>query len=152
MKKLTRKNVQIDHINNKIFVSKAFYRKASNYGTAEYRELHTAMKENPAFVVELKETEKNTYAGLKISLIKDYIAMQKNADELLKEFTNIRDLGEACNAKYPMIKKWFCETFKGVTAEEVKKAVNDYFYRDAKAAAVNQTADSDEATTEKIPA
>ena len=120
MKKLTRKNVQIDHINNKIFVSKAFYRKASNYGTNEYRELHTAMNENPAYGIEFKVIEKKTYSDLTFERMEAFIKTKKDYEQRIIEFEAVKVVAEAKGAKYPLTKKWFLKTYPEYRENEIK--------------------------------
>lgn len=117
--------------------TKASFDKASKGRGSIYEELVSLMERHPDFSMEIKEQEKHsakpkqTYKGLTITLIKEYIKIQKDGEKLLNAFTSILDYGEACEAKYPMAKRWFCENFKGITAEDMKKTITDHYYNDA---------------------
>ena len=60
---MKKSNIIVNSIESTITVSKAFYKKASVYGTAEYAELHNAVRENPTFKIVFKVVEKKTYAA-----------------------------------------------------------------------------------------
>lgn len=121
-----RQNVTVDHIEKTITFSKAFYKKASNPKTAEYRLLRTAINENPTYKVDFKTADKKTYKGLNIAKMKAYIETQPNSEENLKSLDRVIEVAETKGSKYPLIKKWFLEKFPNyklseVTSEEMKK-------------------------------
>ena len=116
----TRKNIQIDAINNKIVVSKAFYNKASNYGTNEYREHHTAMNENPSYGIEFKIIEKRTFKELTFERMEAYIKTQPNSEQRFIEFEAAKMIADAKGAKYPLTKKWFLKTYPEYRENEIK--------------------------------
>ena len=134
----TNPRFTVNFFNRSIVGTKASFDKAGKGYGEIYDELMRLISAHPDYAMEVKEQKKHTakpkktYAGLTIPLIRDYIELQKNADDLLREFINVRDLGEARNAKYPTVKKWFCDTFKNITVDEVKKAVNDHYLAQAK--------------------
>lgn len=107
-----KKNVfVIDFVNGKIWGSKSALKKASNPASDEYKELTAKMAAHPTFKVYEKEAnpKKNTYEGLDFKMMKNYINAQPNAKELMAEF----DMAIAMfNGKYPLVKKWFLDTFK----------------------------------------
>ena len=79
-------NITINAIENTITVSKAFYKKASVYGSAEYAELHSALRDNPTFKIVFKVIEKKTYKALTFETMQDYIKTQPNSDAMLIKF------------------------------------------------------------------
>lgn len=120
------KNINVDIITKTITISKAFYKKASDPRTAEYRELRTAVIENPTFEIVFKTSDKKTYKGLNIAKMKAYIETQPNSEENLKSLDRAIEVAETKGSKYPLIKKWFLEKFPNyklseVTSEEMKK-------------------------------
>ena len=126
----------LNFVNRTIVGTKASFDKASKGSGSIYEELVSLMARHPDFGVEIKEQEKHsttpkqTYKGLTITLIKEYIEIQKDGEKLLNTFEAVLDYGEACDAKYPMAKRWFCENFKDITAEDMRKAITNHYYND----------------------
>ena len=117
---MKKKPIQIDPINSKIVVSKAFYNKASNYGTNEYRELHTAMNENPTYGIEFKTIEKRTFKELTFERMEAYIKTQPNSEQRFIEFEAAKTIADTKGAKYPLTKKWFLKTYPEYRENEIK--------------------------------
>ena len=90
----------------------------------EYAELTKMMAEHPDFAVTVKiikaNNNKKTYSNLTIKRMEKYIELQENAEEKLKEFKALQDLGKAMGALYPICKKWFLKEY-----EEFKNADED---------------------------
>ena len=72
--------------NRTLNVSKAFYKRASIYGTDEYRQLKKATDENHGFKVEIKSPEKKTYKDLTFNRMADYIKTQRDSEDRMREF------------------------------------------------------------------
>ena len=137
----------LNFANQTIVGTKASFDKASK-GTGDvYEELVALMEKHPTYGVEIKEQKKksdkpkNTYEGLTISLIEKYIAVQKNNDALMNTFTAVINMGAENKAKYGYAKRWFCENFKGITVEAMKKEINDYNYNGTIASVENTFAE-----------
>ena len=136
MAKISTPRFVLNFANHTIVGTKASFDKASKGTGAIYEELAALMEKHPTYNVEIKEQKqhsekpKMTYKGLTISLIKAYLEIQENSDVLMNSFTAILNLGDASHAKYGFAKRWFLENFKGITVEEMKKAVIDYHYND----------------------
>ena len=108
---MRKSNITVNAIEKTITVSRSFYKKASNYGTNEYKELRKAMRDNPDFTIEFKKVQKKTSNGLDFSRMADYIKTQPNSDERLAEFEEIKTIASAKGSLYPLTKKWFLETY-----------------------------------------
>ena len=108
-----------------IQVSKSFNNKASKYGTEEYRTLHKILRDNannnPRIVI-VKNEKKKTYNGLDFDKMAEYIKTQPDSEKMLIKFEAVKRIAEAKNAKYPLTKKWFLETFKEYKANAVSEA------------------------------
>lgn len=115
-------NITISAIEKTITVSKAFYNKASKYGTHEYNELRSAIQENPEFIIVFKTIEKKIYGGLTFGVMEAYVKTQKNSETHLKEFAAVKTIAEAKGSKYPLTKKWFLKTFPAFKADDVSKS------------------------------
>ena len=122
-----RKNIfTINFTEQTISGSKSALKKASNPASAEYKELTTKMALHPTFKVVEKESNpnKNTYKDMDFKFMRNYINAQPNANELMDEFNMAVAM---FNGKYPLVKKWFLDTFKDDTAtfniNEAKKQI-----------------------------
>ena len=125
-----RKNAfTVNFFNKAITGTKAAFNKASKGEGAHYEELTRLMAQHPDFKLIVKEPEihtekKETYEGLTFALMKDYIGIQANADELMEVFEEIKKFAkEAKLSSYPITKKWFLEQFEGFNVNKAKKAI-----------------------------
>lgn len=114
----------VDFQNNAIVGSKTTLKKASIPGSPEYKELMKLVKQHVTFVVvekEIKKAEgKKTYVGLNKSFMLDYINTQENSEHLKKEFGQALRIG-----KFPLVRKWFLNTFKDFDMEAAKEAIDE---------------------------
>ena len=113
------KNINVDIIAKTITISKAFYKKASDPRTAEYRDLRTVIIENPTFEIVFKTSNKKSYNGLDFDRMKEYIETQPNKEANLTELEKVMNIAEAKGAKYPLTKQWFLKTFPEYKNSEV---------------------------------
>ena len=120
----------VDFVKHTISGSTFAFNKASKgYGDA-YDELVRLTTQHPNFELVKVDPKKfkQTYKGLTLSLMRDYVSIQRNSDELLPLFNAVCDLGEARGNKVATAKHWLLETFKGITVEKMKEAVNAFYY------------------------
>ena len=124
---------------NTIVASKTTLKKASVPNSPEYKALMKLMKQNPTFTVaekDIKKAEgKNTYKGLNDDFIKQYISIQTNADDLNKQYAKAAEMG-----KFPLVRKWFLNTFKNFNMDEAKEAIEKAIF--AEIAASTSVAES----------
>lgn len=123
----------IDFISKKIIGTQASFNKASK-GTGEiYEELASKIARHPDFEVAVKEQKKHitkakrTYDGMDFKFMEAYIATQKIAEQLMKEYKAVKEMAKASNTSvYPFTKKWFLGEFdpekKGF---DMKKAIEE---------------------------
>lgn len=109
-----------DHVGQKILGSAFHFKKAGIPGTMQYEALMERMKAQPTYTLapipaKTKATKKQTYAGLTTALMAEYIGIQTNSEKLTAEFEQM----VADKTRYPVMKSWFLDTFKGF---DVKKA------------------------------
>lgn len=153
-KNFMRKNIfTIDFTKETISGSKSALKKASNPASAEYKELTTKMALHPTFKIVEKEpnAQKNTYKDLDYKFMRNYINAQPNAKELMEEFNTAVFM---FNGKYPLVKKWFLDTFKddadNFKVSEAKKQIADDKVRRVKATVKRvPVGQADEAAKEK---
>lgn len=130
----------VDFFNKTIAGTKASFDKASKGEGAIYEELASKMAKHPDFKLVVKEqkhskAKKQTYEGLDFDLMKRYLSIQDNAEELLTKYEGIKKFAKDSGLSvYPITKKWFLETFEGFDVKEAKKAINkaNYGYAVAK--------------------
>ena len=84
--KKERNTTVVDMLNGKIYITKAFYKKSVNPMNPECAELARLMREHKGFSIELKETNKKTYANLTFAKMEEYIGTQANSKAMLEEF------------------------------------------------------------------
>ena len=77
----------------------------------ECAELARLMREHKGFSIELKETNKKTYANLTYKKMAEYIGTQANSEAKLKEFKKTKEVAKAKNQAYAATKKWFFENY-----------------------------------------
>ena len=107
-------SVEINHIEKTINVTKSFLNKASKMGTKEYRALTEAMTSHPTYSIEIKVIEKKTYSSLTIAAMRELIKTQPNAEEKMKEFEKVLEVGRTVRAEYPRAKKWIFANYGDV--------------------------------------
>ena len=121
-----RNTTVVDMLNGKIYITKAFYKKSVNPMNPECAELARLMREHKGFSIELKETNKKTYANLTYEKMAEYIGTQANSEAMLKEFKKAKEVAKAKNQAYAATKKWFFENYpeykeNGVCDKELGK-------------------------------
>ena len=104
------KNITISYEKKTIEITKAFAKKASEYGTISYNELSKVRREFPSFdivVVTPKTSNANTFKGMDYKFMEEYISKQANADERMEKFNKLREM----DLSYGEMKQWFIEEF-----------------------------------------
>ena len=129
----------IDFAENAIIASKTTLKKASVPNSAEYKALMKLMKKHPSLTITITEKEikkaegKKTYEGLNKAFIEKYISIQSNADDLNKQYAKATEMG-----KFPLVRKWFLNTFKNFNLEEAKKEIEQDALRKISAASAEK--------------
>ncbi len=123
-------NISVSFKNHSIEISKKFAKAASRVGSEEYDLLQSTRKDYPNYAVIVKSTvakKKENFKGLTYGYMEQYINDHDNEDKsIMKKFMTMRGTSEearealANSKSYPVIKKWFLETFP-----EIKKFYND---------------------------
>lgn len=127
----------VNFAENTIIASKTTLKKASIPNSAEYKALMKLMKQNPTFTVaekEIKKAEgKNTYEGLNKAFIEKYISIQSNAADLKAQYEQAAKMG-----KFPLVRKWFLNTFKNFDMDAAKEAVEQAIFAEIASAAAKK--------------
>lgn len=114
------KNITINYENHIIEVSKAFLKKASVFGTPEYRELKEIRETEPTFTIKektiSKKASKTTYGNLTFKTMTAHINLVETDEEertrVLNELEEIKNYSAARKSSYPIVKKWFLSRYK----------------------------------------
>ena len=139
------KHVTYNLSDNTYTVSKAFYKKASVFGSAEYQELRKAILDNPTAQIIFKTSDKKTYNGLTFKVMEDYIKTQPDSEKVLLKFAAVKRIAKTKNSLYPYTKHWFLKTFPAFKENEVSEAEAENLTSElAKEAAAEKTAAGNE--------
>lgn len=143
---------KIDFASKTISVTKAFMKEAETYGTEAYKKLLTLKKDLPDMrIVAPKPTRKvRKRDNLTYANMITFIGCQNNAEILLKEFEQVKELasGQGGNA-YQNVKKWFLATFPNYkdipSFDEAGNLISDFGRRtESKLLSMEQTSKQEE--------
>lgn len=122
----------INEIKRTIELTKGFAKKASVFGSEEYRQLQEARRDYPTYrVITVKSASGNKKAGLKgltYEYMEKYIEMHDDENKSkMAAFKNLRAIdeeseiayAEACS--YQEIKSWFLNEFKEIAEFYAKR-------------------------------
>ena len=123
-----------NHINKTIVGSEFNFKMSGNPTKPQYEALMTAMAMQPTYtlapIASAKKVEKKqTYAGLTLPLMSDYIRIA-GTEQVKAEFNHMVEGKTA----YPTIKSWFLEEFKHFNVNQAKAQIAKYDLTARKAA------------------
>ena len=147
----TKTYFTLDFAAKTITGTKATFARAGKGTGAEYNELVAKMAAHPGFTLVEKaqksKSTKETYDGLKFDFMERYISIQINKDDLMARYEEAKIMAKSHGTKtYPLVKKWFLETFKEFTMEKAKKEIEAYYI--AQINSVSSAAADEENTAE----
>ena len=129
----------VNFAENTITASKTTLKKASVPNSPEYKALMKLMKKHPSLTItekEIKKAEgKKTYEGLNKAFIEKYISIQDNAGDLNEQYAKASEMG-----KFPLVRKWFLNTFKNFDMETAKKEIEQAIFAEIAAATEKKSA------------
>lgn len=107
-------------------VTKAFAKQARIFGTPEYREWRAFLAENPGTemvtkTIKKKKNKKNDAKNRTYEKMAEYISLQENDEELMKEFEAQKKLSIVQKSPYRFVLNWFLDTFPELKEDEDKK-------------------------------
>lgn len=121
----------VDFTNRQIIATETVLNRAKRFGSNEYKELCRLTSAHPQFAIVKKEVEQNTkkktYKHLSFSFMEEYIAIQSDADEVMREYKAIRQVTmELDTGAYPRTKSWFLKKFgTESTPFDMDKAIDE---------------------------
>lgn len=132
-------------------VTKAFEKQARIFGTPEYREWRAFLAENPGTEMVTKtikkaKDKKNDAKNRTYEKMAEYISLQENADELMKEFEAQKKLSIVQKSPYRFVLNWFLDTFDLKEDEDKATAAEEAAPASEAAADQNEEAEMDKAS------
>ena len=122
-RKQNRKTFTFDFVNKTIVGSKRSIERANKGLSPEYEELIEMLKKQPTFEVVAKvikvNKNKRKYTNLTFNKMEDYIRLQSNSKELLKEYNLVKAAADTMTGRYPLTKKWFLAKFPEYKNREI---------------------------------
>lgn len=110
-------------VNKTIVGSKRSIERANKGLEPEYSALMEKLAAQPTFTVKVKPIKnkkaKKKYKNLTFERMEEYICLQPNSEDLIKEFESIKAVANAKGALYPLAKKWFLAKFPEYKENEV---------------------------------
>ena len=101
-------NISINFKKNTIEISKSFEKKASIYGTDEYKALCDARREFPNFRLVIKAPKsKNIFKDMDVKFMETYISNHDEKNTIIAEFNKLKE----SNLPLGELKQWFFETY-----------------------------------------
>ena len=127
-----------DHFGKKIIGSELNFKKAGVPGSAQYDALMAAINAHPnytLFAVAPKK-EKQTYAGLTIDLMEEYLNLVfecELATTAREKFAEMKAAKEEKKMAFATIKSWFLDMFPHFNVEKAKRDIKAKKLANAKA-------------------
>lgn len=125
-----------NHIGKTIDGTEYHFNKASIPGTVQYKQLMERMNAHPTYTLNpistKKTSSKRTYAGLNSKLIKEYISIQKNREELEAEYKALIDT----EVGFPTVKSWFLDKYPKFNVNKAENEIRAYKLKERKAGAI----------------
>ena len=113
----------VDFKEKAIVGSQSAVKKAGRPTSKEYKMLMELLEKHPTFKVVAKEPNdnKNTYDGLTYDVMEAHINGLANSEEMMAEYEAVKKMA---GGKYPLVKKWFIDTFMKNQTDGKKVTVN----------------------------
>ena len=113
---MNRMPYEVDFINNKIILTKKFYKAATTLNSPEYTTLMQLRRDNPGFAVELREIKKKegkqSYRNLTYTNMREYIITREGEkSETVAEFDRVMALSKIQAGPYAYVKTWFLNKY-----------------------------------------
>lgn len=102
----------------RIVMDREFATKSTVYGTNEYNILQAARRDYPTYHVVRKTIRRNpkkeAFNGLTYKYMERYMERYNAPVETRQKYQEMRFMANCHSIRYPVIKKWFLETFPEV--------------------------------------
>lgn len=104
-----------DHMNEVIYVTADFMKKAGIWGTDEYDCFRAMKNENPEYKIVRRSVSgnKKVYKGLTIDRMRNFIELKEGVDSnAMNTFERVYAEAQVRGNAYPRVKSWFIHTYK----------------------------------------
>ena len=115
MKKINA-GYEINHLEEKIILTKVFAKAASVMSNNEYSIVKQLRAENPTYTMELREIKhkagKKSYRNLTYAHMREYIISKEGQKSLsIKELEKVQALSKVQAGQYAYVKTWFLKKY-----------------------------------------
>lgn len=111
--------IKIDVEKNEIYVSKAFQKQATIYGTPEFRQWREIRNEFPGITMVVKSTRTSDIYNTTYAKMEKYINTFDNAEDILKEMAKVRERSKIQRNPHRYVLAWFESTFPNYKTSDI---------------------------------
>ena len=104
---ITMKNIKIDFDRNEAIVTKAFQKKATTYGTPEFRQWREIRNEFPNIQMVVKNTRTSDIYNTTYEKMEMYIKTFDNAETILQEMAKVKERSKIQRNPHRYVLAWF---------------------------------------------
>ena len=121
------KNIKIDFVRNEAIVTKTFQKKASIYGSPEFRQWREVLNEFPNLQMVVKNTRTSDIYNTTYEKMEKYIKTFDNAETILQEMAKVRERSKIQRNPHRYVLAWFEQMFPNYKEAELfqKKEESD---------------------------
>ena len=113
------KNVKIDFDRNEAIVTKSFQKKATTYGTPEFRQWREIRNEFPNIQMVVKNTRTSDIYNTTYEKMEKYINTFDNADTILQEMAKVKERSKIQRNPHRYVLAWFEQMFPNYKEAEL---------------------------------
>lgn len=113
------KNVKIDFDRNEAIVTKAFQKKATTYGTPEFRQWREIRNEFPNIQMVVKSNRTSDIYNTTYEKMEKYINTFDNAETILEEMAKVRERSKIQRNPHRYVLAWFESVFPNYKTSDI---------------------------------
>lgn len=113
------KNIKIDFDRNEAIVTKAFQKKATTYGTPEFRQWREIRNEFPNIQMVVKNTRTSDIYNTTYEKMEKYINTFDNAEAILEEMAKVRERSKIQRNPHRYVLAWFESMFPNYKTSDI---------------------------------
>jgi len=137
---VTKKSpIAFDLFTKTLTIHEQYYKKAMIFGSPESLLVKQILSENPEYTLEIATSNKQSYKGIKLTLIKEFISYHEDKARLEAEYNSLEKADGEDDPDFPLVKKWFLKNFPKMTADKMNEYISSRKIEiaESKAKAVN---------------
>ena len=113
------KNIKIDFDRNEAIVTKAFQKKATTYGTPEFRQWREIRNEFPNIQMVVKSNRTSDIYNTTYEKMEKYINTFDNAETILEEMAKVKERSKIQRNPHRYVLAWFEQMFPNYKEAEL---------------------------------